>query len=171
MSIYYGATSQQHVLKCIRMACESISPKTANKAIPLLIGTCCAESGFATYPDGYHDEGRGIMQFDTIRVLDIHDYVLGRGKHMLAIVRERFGIDLGAYTVEELMAMLDVSPLLSAIMCRIGYAMKPDPLPEAGDALAQAEYWKRHWNTEAGAGSPEHYLTQYNIYFAGDRHA
>lgn len=47
-------------------------------------------------------------------------------------------------------------PLLSAIAARLLLLCKPDPIPT--DILGRANYWKKHYNTESGKGSVEHYL-------------
>lgn len=45
----------------------------------------------------------------------------------------------------------------AAAMCRVHYYRRPEPLPEAGDWRGHAEYWKRWYNTEAGAGTVEQF--------------
>ena len=37
-------------------------------------------------------------------------------------------------------------------------ASVPEEIPE--DLEGQAGYWKDHWNTEAGAHEPEHFMAQ-----------
>ena len=46
----------------------------------------------------------------------------------------------------------------ACVMCRVHYLRVPRPLPPAGDARAQAEYWKRWYNTSQGAGTIEHFM-------------
>ncbi|HYH17518.1 MAG TPA: hypothetical protein VD995_02770 [Azospirillum sp.] len=45
-----------------------------------------------------------------------------------------------------------------AAMCRAHYFRRPEPLPAAGDLAGQAAYWKRHYNTSAGKGTPDQYV-------------
>jgi hypothetical protein len=40
--------------------------------------------------------------------------------------------------------------------CRIKYWRIPEPIKEGEEELAK--YWKKHYNTEEGAGSVEHFL-------------
>lgn len=47
---------------------------------------------------------------------------------------------------------------LGAAYCRLRYVPDPRPLPPAGDTLGQASYWKRVYNTTAGAGQVDQYL-------------
>lgn len=38
-------------------------------------------------------------------------------------------------------------------VCRLVYWWRPDPLPAPDDVAGMSSYWKRHYNTEAGAGT------------------
>lgn len=44
-----------------------------------------------------------------------------------------------------------------AAMARVHYMRVPAPLPPAGNVAAQAAYWKAHYNTAAGKGTPAQY--------------
>ena len=48
---------------------------------------------------------------------------------------------------------LEINHAYAAAMCAVKYMTDPDPLPETGDRMAQAEYWKRIYNTRAGKGT------------------
>jgi len=41
-------------------------------------------------------------------------------------------------------------------MCRIHYLRVPEPIPDT--IQGQAAYWKMHYNTELGAGTPQEYI-------------
>jgi len=43
-------------------------------------------------------------------------------------------------------------------LCRARYLPVPEPLPEAGDLDALGDYWKRYYNTAAGAGTVAHFV-------------
>ncbi|SLN50309.1 hypothetical protein [Oceanibacterium hippocampi] len=43
----------------------------------------------------------------------------------------------------------------AAALARLYYWFDPQPLPDAGDLAGLAGYWKRVWNTAAGAGREE----------------
>lgn len=55
-------------------------------------------------------------------------------------------------------AELEVNPWYAAAMCRIHYMRFSERLPAAGNNLAQAEYWKKYYNTSAGHGTPGEFL-------------
>ena len=156
------------------MFAEFSAVGTAHKAFQMVIGTACAETGLGTYRDNYLKEGRGLYQFDKIRVVDICEYIL-RNSELHDKIDVEFGFkisDLCHYENEKLnvdlmMAVLDLSPLVSTVLCRVGYMMKPEPLPKIDDTQAQSRYWKKHWNTEAGKGTESHYISQYNRHYGG----
>ncbi|ATJ90459.1 hypothetical protein HK16_01090 [Acetobacter senegalensis] len=52
-------------------------------------------------------------------------------------------------------ALMASRPIYAAAMCRVHLFRSPEPLPEANDAAGWAGYWKRNYNTEAGAGIAE----------------
>ncbi len=51
---------------------------------------------------------------------------------------------------------------LGAIMCRVHYRRKPDPLPSADDVPGMAAYWKKHYNTYLGAGTEFEFIKNYS---------
>jgi len=48
---------------------------------------------------------------------------------------------------------VEVNPFYAAAICAIRYMYDRKPLPEAGFRTAQADYWKRIYNTEQGKGT------------------
>lgn len=155
MSIYYGLTSKQELHEHIRRVCQVIKPDNASKAIPLMVGTACAETHFGTLRDRHIQQGRGVYQLDEVRFKDIRQYMLFQRPEFNVMCINEFGIDIQyvGYGIA-----IDYSPLLSTILCRIGYYMKPEALPAAGDTKGQAAYYKKHWNSSLGKSSTEKYL-------------
>lgn len=49
----------------------------------------------------------------------------------------------------------------AAALCRVHYRRAPAPLPEAGDVDGYAAYWKRFYNTAAGAGTAAAFAALY----------
>ncbi len=52
----------------------------------------------------------------------------------------------------------------AAAMARVHYLRVPQPLPAADDIGGLARYWKAHWNTRVGAGTPERFVQDYRRY-------
>ena len=53
-------------------------------------------------------------------------------------------------------------PYVTAALARTIIASDKDPVPE--DLVGQANLWKKNWNTESGAGTPEEFLEKHSIY-------
>ena len=54
--------------------------------------------------------------------------------------------------------------LFAAAMCRVLYRRIHEPLPDAGDVEGQAAYWKKYYNTTAGAGREEDYVKNWQAF-------
>jgi hypothetical protein len=65
---------------------------------------------------------------------------------------------------EPVAATMKVNDRYAAAMCRIRYLRAPAPMPGANDIEAMAAYWKQHYNTPLGAGSPEEFLTKWPLF-------
>lgn len=143
---FYGLTDfkelENHILHVV--ACFG----GGSNAISLLFGTCAAETNLGKTRDIHSESGFGLCQFDKIAVEDV---IARTRQHNKDIVEEHFGIDIDSVTP----GMLDCSPLLSLIFCRLFYMLIPEPIP--GDIEGRAAYWKKHYN-KTGKGSIEHYL-------------
>lgn len=64
----------------------------------------------------------------------------------------------------DLLDQLVTNPAYATAMCRIHYLRVPAPLPDANDVPALAGYWKRYYNTLAGAGSEIDFISNYTRY-------
>jgi hypothetical protein len=49
-------------------------------------------------------------------------------------------------------------------MCRVRYIRATPPLPSQDDLQGLANYWKQHYNTPLGAGTPEEFLAKWPQY-------
>lgn len=63
---------------------------------------------------------------------------------------------------------MKVNDRYAAAMCRVRYARVPAALPPAGAIEEMANYWKQHYNTPLGAGSPEEFLEKWPRYVDRD---
>lgn len=105
-----------------------------------------------TYRDDYHG---GIMQVDEIGYADTKDLKAHpklKAKHDL--IKQEFGIDWMDTSWEDLR-----DPLHSAIAARLKLSNVPASIPETMED--RAAYWKKHYNTEAGKGTVEHYMESF----------
>ena len=160
-NIYYGSTSKQNIVECIRKACEVIKHDNVPQAMEQCIFTGCAESGLGTVRDGYEKQGRGWAQFDLIRFQD-NLKRLNAQRHSDLLERIKSEFDIKWMYFEQ----LDYSPLLSAVHCRLAYYFVADPLPEIGDRLAQSHYWVQHYNV-SGAGKVNEGVARAKAHYFG----
>lgn len=49
-------------------------------------------------------------------------------------------------------------------ICRVIYYRAPEPLPAADDVVGLAAYWKAHFNSANGAGTPEQWVYHYRTF-------
>ena len=59
---------------------------------------------------------------------------------------------------------LKINDRYAAAMCRVRYIRAPAPLPGQDDLQGLANYWKQHYNTLLGAGTPEEFLDKWPQY-------
>lgn len=58
--------------------------------------------------------------------------------------------------------------LLAAVMCRLHYRRVAKPLPAPGNIPAMAAYWKKYYNTPAGAGSEQEFIRNWQRHIQGE---
>jgi hypothetical protein len=59
---------------------------------------------------------------------------------------------------------MKVNDRYAAAMCRVRYMRVSAALPAANDIEGMANYWKEHYNTALGAGTPEEFLNKWPQY-------
>ena len=104
-----------------------------------------------TYRQGYHG---GIWQVDLIGFRDTQDTTSHPG--LVSKFREiqgRFNIDWRSVQWEDLR-----KPLYSGLAARLFLSNVAESIPLASDVAGQASYWKRHYNTESGAGTEARFV-------------
>lgn len=110
----------------------------------------------------------GIFQMEPLTMLDTIRYA---NEHVVQPVPRKTygrmveyiaGIDLLADTVT-LELHLEGNLLFAILMCRLRYWLEEPPLPAANDIRGLAQYWKLHYNTPAGAGNVEDFITTFGF--------
>jgi len=100
--------------------------------------------------------GRGLFQVETRTMRDNYNHFIAAKPALFRQIREVSGV---ARPDKD---QLTYNPLYGAIMARIWLYRRPGALPPAHDVPAMAEYARQHYNTTAGAATPEKYLTDYH---------
>lgn len=126
----------------------------------LLIGTAAHESHFGELRQnaagGRPGVARGIYQIEPWVVRDFHRSWLA----YRPVWRDRLAqFDAQAPALE---ARLAGDLCWQTAVARLLYYRVPDALPAADDVAGLARYWKRHWNTAAGAGTVERWVADWD---------
>lgn len=127
----------------------------------LVVGTAVHESGnlrFFEQLTGRDDHtlgpAIGFFQIEPATHTDVFVNFLQYKHSLLAKVRG-FAADKPADTLQLM------NPFYGAAICRIIYYRRPEPLPDAGDIDGYAAYWKAHYNTPRGKGTPAQWAMSY----------
>jgi len=114
------------------------------------------ESKFGMDRNTFKGQSNGIWQIDDIGFKATQDTVSHPNlEAQFEIIQNEFGIDWMSVTKEELN-----DPLIAAIAARLFLLNIPKAIPKG--KKAQANYWKKYFNTSAGKGTPEAYLKRVN---------
>lgn len=153
--IGYGLVSPSLVKVFAQRVVEVLGGGDA--AVLLICETAVAETGLGIFPDKTRGSaGRGLCQVDPIGFEDV--IARARQSDVDAVERE-FDIRLRSRVAGDrcaTLADLDYSPLLSLIICRLHYKLRQEPLPQ--NLAGRARYWKKYYNTSAGAGTEKDYI-------------
>ena len=146
-NIYYGLSSFKALEEIAAQVVEVLGG--GDDAFCLIMETCAAETHLGTAPDLHSLSGYGLTQFDNI---GFDDTVNRTGKVRRDQVFGKWRIDINEIMIRE----LNFSPMLSVILCRLFYLLRPGKIPDTLEG--RAAYWKKYYNTEYGKGTIEHYI-------------
>lgn len=127
----------------------------SDAASDLVLGTALAESGL----DAIAQNGGpalGFFQIEPATHDDLWTNFL-RGEPEMHDKLSRIAAEWPTVA-----AQLATNALYAAAICRLIYYRRPEPLPAPGDVAGYAAYWKLHYNTPAGKGTPEHFIEAWN---------
>ncbi len=119
----------------------------------LLHGTAITESGLTWLAQKGGGPARGVYQIEPATHDDIWANYLayrdGLAKRVARLAGEHPRLDQLAWNLG-----------YATAIARLVYYRRPEPLPHADDLAGLARYWKAHFNTNLGAGTPEDFLTR-----------
>jgi hypothetical protein len=122
----------------------------------LILGTACTESDCGRWLRQIGGPALGIHQMEPATHDDIWDRFLIHRPSLMERVKY-FSICYGnGKGAEEMAGNL----YYATAMCRIHYLRVPAPIPD--NLPAQAAYWKQYYNTPAGSGSVDKYISKWN---------
>lgn len=124
----------------------------------LLLGTAMQESMCLKYRRQMRNgPARSYFQMEPATHNDIWKNYLVYRKKLTADVTSYLSSPT-ANKIDE----LEHNDKYAAAMARVQYMRAPAALPAQGDVKAQANYWKRYYNTLLGKGNPNEYIQKWN---------
>lgn len=128
----------------------------------LVLGTAAQESCCGKYLVQLKDgPARGIFQMEPRTLDDIYANYLSFRDDLRGTVDAWL---IGAIGKAE---NLTVNLAYAALMCRVHYLRRAEPLPKADDVRGMAVYWKRYYNTVHGQGTEQEFVENYERYIGG----
>lgn len=121
----------------------------------LLIGTALVESKLTYLKQFGAGPALGVFQIEPVTFDDIYFRYL-KAKPVLAIAVQKLVMQPWP-PLEQLTHNL----ALGCAIARCKYLMDPQPLPDCNDITGLGQVWKRCYNTLAGAGTVEKFVTAY----------
>lgn len=125
------------------------------EAVQMLLGTAARESRLGKIKTKNRKTGIGPFQIIRTTEKDIWNNYLKYKPELAKKIEDTTGVSGPSPDA------LENNFPYAAIMARLVYKRVPEDLPPASDVKAQAEYWKKWYNTDLGAGSPEKFMDSY----------
>ena len=125
----------------------------------LLLGTAIQESLLVHRRQLGNGPARGLFQMEPAT----HDDCWNNFLKFRAPLAEKVRRTLAAGQ-EPAARTLEVNDVYAAAMCRVRYLRVREPMPPADDIRAMANYWKEHYNTPLGAGTPDEFSEKWPRY-------
>ena len=153
---------KQFRLQIVRQTLEYLAPEIpySRAAEDLIVGTAMQESRLTYLKQLGSGPALGLLQMEPATHHDIHDnYLAYRPDLDLKIIRLAARRWHGPVPPEEMIYNL----AYAVAMTRVHYFRKSDPLPREGDVEAMALYWKEHYNSKLGKGTPEEFVKNYEL--------
>lgn len=132
-------------------------------AIQMVMGTIAQESRFQYLHQLGKGPALGLGQMEPATHDSLWHNYLAYHHPLAALVRH---LVPGRYLVHWLPDSLALEGSLeyAVAMIRVKYYREKEPLPRAFDWKAQAEYYKKYYNTAGGAATVDEYLRNYRHY-------
>jgi len=124
----------------------------------LLVGTAIQESGLKDINQRGGGPAKGYFQMERATHDDIWANYLAYHTFLAVCVRGLAEGNIGEDSLE-------IYPRYAAAMARVLYRRAADPLPDPGNPTYVADlaaYWKRFYNTTAGAGTEAEFVANWN---------
>ena len=150
----------------IESTCSVLGDKYSSpEAVELVLATGIVESRYEYIRQMGDGPARSFWQVEPATAVDnLAHYLVHRSKLMKKCAEASL-VDLKYWQIydERVWAeILEKNIAAGIIHCRIKYWRVPKRMPSSIEG--QADYWKKYYNTEGGAGDPEHFVESVKKY-------
>ena len=151
--------NQKQMLEVINDVLTKLGSKyNSNNALSLVYNTGLVESKYK-YLKQIKGPARGFFQCEPWVAVDIIKNYLKYRVSLMEKVAKVCAIDfehLQNPNVKDWEYILTTNIAAQIVMCRLHYRRVPSPLPK--ELVAEANYYKKYYNTYQGKATVEHYL-------------
>lgn len=153
--MYYGLSNKRQIVELAELVCNTLSHGSNKKAVHLLVETCAAETLLGSARDNtVYGAGSSVAQVDSGTFTWLRKKYGKPGTNKYNAIYDALNIKLDRVQYKE----LEYSPLLGLLFARLRYMTVPAAIPDT--ISERAQYWKTHYNTVEGKGTPDEYLSR-----------
>ena len=150
----------------IESTCSILGDKYSSpEAVELVLATGIVESRYEYIRQMGDGPARSFWQVEPASAVDnLAHYLVYRGSLMQKCAEASL-VDLKHWqNYDEIVwaNILEKNIASGIIHCRLKYWRVPKKMPSSLEG--QADYWKKYYNTEGGAGDPEHFVESVKKY-------
>ena len=150
----------------IQSTCSKLGDKySKTEAVELVLATGIVESRYEYIRQMGDGPARSFWQVEPASAVDNLAHYLVHRSSLMKKCAEASLVDLKYWQIydERVWAeILEKNIAAGIIHCRIKYWRVPKRMPNTIEG--QADYWKKYYNTEGGAGDPEHFVESVKKY-------
>ena len=150
----------------IESTCSILGDKYSNpEAVELVLATGIVESRYEYIRQMGDGPARSFWQVEPTTAVDTLAHYLVHRPSLMQKCAEASLVDLKHWqNYDELVwaNILEKNIASGIIHCRLKYWRVPKKMPSSLEG--QADYWKKYYNTEGGAGDPEHFVESVKKY-------
>ena len=148
----------------VKRTCSAMGEKFASDdAVELVLVTGIVESGYKYLRQLGDGPARSFWQVEPATCVDNLVHYLKHRKSLIVSCAEASRVDSKYWQVydEGIWAdILEKNIAAGIVHCRLKYWRVPKPVPST--TQGKADYWKKYYNSEGGAGNPEHFVEAAN---------
>ncbi len=157
------------IVPLIREVCMVLTGHANENEVALMLGTAAAESSLVDRVQIGGGPALGYWQMEPATAASLWNHYLRQPKkYKLFLKVMRIMVDLPRWVGDYFPMPEHVIKTefrygddFAAALARVQYLTFPERIPDTLEG--QAAYWKKYYNTSAGAGTVWHYLSQWEV--------